>query len=147
MEQCLALFAPHLSVRIAEHEANCGEEVALARAIAPDDDIQARRKGLNDCLVFVTTSAGTISKAMRYLKPHATHQASLAHLLKPWMMICLINMVATEGDRVQMTVEIRVLFQSISPTPVNHLCISTVLVTVSHGADEYSIGLAGARGA
>lgn len=39
MKQGLALLAPHLSVCIAEDEADGGEEVGFAGTIATDDDI------------------------------------------------------------------------------------------------------------
>ena len=36
VEQLLALLSAQIGERVAEHEADGGEEVALARAIAPD---------------------------------------------------------------------------------------------------------------
>lgn len=53
MKESLSLFATHLCVRITEHEANRGEEVALPRAIAANDDIVFGREGLDDGLIFV----------------------------------------------------------------------------------------------
>jgi hypothetical protein len=53
MEKCLPLFTVHVVVVVAEHEAHGGEEVALARAIASDDDVTLWRKGLNLRLVLV----------------------------------------------------------------------------------------------
>ena len=54
MEESLSLFATHLSVGIAEDESNSGKEIALAGAVAPDDNIGARREGFDDGLVLVT---------------------------------------------------------------------------------------------
>ena len=53
MKQGLSLFATHLSVGIAQDEADGGEEVALARAIATDDDIAVGREGLDLHLILV----------------------------------------------------------------------------------------------
>ena len=57
MEKSAALFAPHLSIGIAEHEADSGEEVTLARAVAPNDYVVLWREGLNHCLVLVAVKA------------------------------------------------------------------------------------------
>ena len=53
MEECLPLFAAHVVVVVAEHEAHGREEVALARAIASDDDVTLWRKGLDLRLILV----------------------------------------------------------------------------------------------
>ena len=53
MEQSVPLFLAHLRVGIAENKLDRLEEIALARAIAPDNDIVLRREGFCDCLVFV----------------------------------------------------------------------------------------------
>ena len=58
-------FLPtHLGVRVAQYEANCGEEVALARPIPANDDIVFGRERLDDCLILVATSDGQ-KKSMR----------------------------------------------------------------------------------
>lgn len=57
MQQRLALLAAHVLVVVAEHEAHGGEEVALARAIAPDDDVALGREGLDLGLVLVALEA------------------------------------------------------------------------------------------
>lgn len=61
MQQRLPLLAAHVVVIVAEHEAHRREEVALARPIAPDDDITPGREGLDLRLVLVT--AGSPSAA------------------------------------------------------------------------------------
>jgi hypothetical protein len=53
MQERLSLFAAHLGVGIAEDEANGGKEVALAGAVATDNNIMLWREGLNHCLFFV----------------------------------------------------------------------------------------------
>lgn len=53
MQKCAPLFTAHLGVSVAEHEAYCRKEVTFPRAIAANDDIMLRRKGLNYCLVFI----------------------------------------------------------------------------------------------
>jgi hypothetical protein len=53
VEKGLPLLAAHVCVGIAEDESNGGEEVTLARTIAPDDDIGPGREGLDDGLILV----------------------------------------------------------------------------------------------
>lgn len=53
MQESLPLFACHLGVCIAEDEADCGEEVTLAGAIASNNDIRAGGEGLYDGLILV----------------------------------------------------------------------------------------------
>jgi hypothetical protein len=57
MEECLALLATKKVVVVAQHEAHGGEEVALARAIATDNDIAVGREGLYLHLVLVALEA------------------------------------------------------------------------------------------
>jgi hypothetical protein len=57
VQQGLALLAAHVFVVVAEHEAHGGEKVALARAIATDDNVALCRKGLDLGLVFVALEA------------------------------------------------------------------------------------------
>jgi len=69
-------------VVIAQDEAHGGEEVALARPIATDDNVALGRKGLNLRLVLVATFAlatGFIS-----------YRPTPSYLLKPWIVICLM---------------------------------------------------------
>ncbi len=40
MNEGLSFLATHLRIGIAEHESNRGEEIALSRPIASDDDIE-----------------------------------------------------------------------------------------------------------
>lgn len=56
MEKGASLFASHLSVGIAEDEANGGEEVTFSRAIAPNNHIMFRREGLDHSLVLVAVT-------------------------------------------------------------------------------------------
>ena len=53
MKKCTALLSPHLSVCIAKYKPDGGKEVALSRAIAPNNDIVLRRERLNDSLFLV----------------------------------------------------------------------------------------------
>ena len=89
MKQRLALFPAHLSICIAEDETNSGEEVGLSGTIATDDDIALGREGLDDCLLLVTLRLSGILTG--------TFLASMAYLLKPWMIICLICILAVRG--------------------------------------------------
>ena len=54
MQQCLTLLPAHMSICVAEDEADRGEEVALAGTLASNDNIMFWRKWLNDSLIFVT---------------------------------------------------------------------------------------------
>lgn len=91
MEEGLPLFAAHLGIGIAEDEADRGEEVALARAISADNDIGARREGFENGLVLVAALM-----LARY-RAGAERSREVAHLLKPWMIICLIYIAATNA--------------------------------------------------
>ena len=53
MQKGLTLLSSEVSIGIAEDKSNCGEEVTLARTVAPDDDIVFRRKWLDNGLVLV----------------------------------------------------------------------------------------------
>lgn len=53
MEESAPLFAPHLCISIAEYETDGGEEIALPRAIAANDNVVFRRERLDDCLILV----------------------------------------------------------------------------------------------
>jgi hypothetical protein len=53
----LTLLSAHMSVGIAEDEANGREEITLPRPIAADDDIMLGREWLDDRLVFVAVIA------------------------------------------------------------------------------------------
>ena len=53
MEEGTSLLATHLCVRITEHKSDCGEEIALPRAVAPHDDIVLWRKGFDHRLLLV----------------------------------------------------------------------------------------------
>ena len=53
MEKSLALLAAEVEGFIAQDEAHGGEEVALARAIAANDDVTFGREGLDLHLVLV----------------------------------------------------------------------------------------------
>lgn len=53
MKKRLPLFPSHLGVGITEDELYCFEEIALSRAIAPDNDIMLRREGFGDGLILV----------------------------------------------------------------------------------------------
>jgi hypothetical protein len=53
VEKRLALFATHLRVGIAEDETDGGEEIALSRTIATNDDVRTGGEGLDDGLVLV----------------------------------------------------------------------------------------------
>lgn len=53
MKKSLTLLSAQVCVRIAENEANCGEEVTFAGTIAADNDIVLGRKGLDDGLILV----------------------------------------------------------------------------------------------
>jgi hypothetical protein len=57
VQKSLSLLATHLSVGIAQNESDGGEEVALARTIATDDNIVLRREGFDDGLVLVAARA------------------------------------------------------------------------------------------
>ena len=57
MQERLALFSAHLGVGIAEHEADRSEEVALAGAITPHNNVVSWGKGLDHGLFFVATLA------------------------------------------------------------------------------------------
>lgn len=54
MKQSLTLLTSHLSICIAQDEADGGEEVGLSGSIATDDDIALWRERLDDCLLLVT---------------------------------------------------------------------------------------------
>jgi hypothetical protein len=56
VQERLTLLAAHLGIGIAKNESNSGEEVALARAIASNNNVSARRKGLNNGLVLVAAA-------------------------------------------------------------------------------------------
>lgn len=90
MKQGLSLFPAHLRVGIAEHESNCGEEVTLAGAISPDDDIMLWRKGFDHRLLAI--AAFEVSTFVNDLL-----NCQKADLLKPWIMICLICISATRN--------------------------------------------------
>ena len=53
MQESLAFLSAEMSVGIAEDEADGGEEIALARSVAADDNVRPRREGLDDGLVLV----------------------------------------------------------------------------------------------
>ena len=53
MKKCLSLFSSHLSVCIAEDELYGFEEIALSRAVAPNNDIMLWRERFGNCLVLV----------------------------------------------------------------------------------------------
>lgn len=93
MKKSLSLFATHLCVCIAQDESDGGEEVALSGAIATDYDIVLGRERLNDGLVLVAVGASCQKRNPR----HANHGQT--YLLKPWIMICLICMVAAHTMR------------------------------------------------
>ena len=57
MKKSIALFATHLCVSIAENKSDSGEEVALPRAVAPNDDIVLWRERINRSLIFVALEA------------------------------------------------------------------------------------------
>jgi len=88
VKKSLSLFATHLRVCIAQDESDGGEEVALAGTIATDNDIMLGRERLNDGLVLVAVGASCQKVLLRDKRDDQTY------LLKPWMMICLICMVA-----------------------------------------------------
>lgn len=98
MEKTLALFTAHLRVCIAEDEANRREEVTLSRSITADNDVRLGGKGLNDRLVLVATA---LSQHMHHHHDVSLGGAAIPHLLKPWMMICLIYMVGCAGAAAQ----------------------------------------------
>lgn len=100
MEQRLPLFTAHLRVRVREHEADRGEKVGLAGAVAANDYIVFGREGLDDGLFFVS---GTGREGTRriYELGFSLHfsifqffnflgDALGTHDLNPWMIICLI---------------------------------------------------------
>lgn len=80
-----------MSVGIAKNKPNGGKEVTLARPIAPNDHIVFWRERLDNGLVLVAAVKTEISRVFgrRISEPSSRH----THLLKPWMIICLINMV------------------------------------------------------
>lgn len=53
MDKCLSLLPTHLRIGIAEDEPDGGEEVALARSIAPNYNVEFGRKWVDDGLIFV----------------------------------------------------------------------------------------------
>lgn len=57
MKKRLPLFSSHLSVCITKDELYSLEEIALSRAIAPNNDIVFRRERFSDSLIFVTACA------------------------------------------------------------------------------------------
>jgi len=56
----LALLATQVDVGIAKDEADSGEEVALSGSIAPNNDISPWGEGLNDGLILVAKSKGSV---------------------------------------------------------------------------------------
>jgi hypothetical protein len=66
VEEALSLLATHLSVGIAEDEADGSEEVTLSRAIATDNDVCLGGEGLNDDLFLVAVRG--VSDEMRARK-------------------------------------------------------------------------------
>jgi hypothetical protein len=80
VEKAYPFLAAESVLFIAQDETQGAEEVALARAIAADDDIALRREGLDLRLVFV---AGALLSA----GCDAMHNKT--YLLKPWIVICL----------------------------------------------------------
>ena len=89
MKQCLPFFATHLCISITEDKSDGCEEVALSRAIVANDDIVLRGKGLDHRLLLIAKPY--VSKRYRILVP-------ATNLLKPWMMICLINIAVVAGS-------------------------------------------------
>jgi hypothetical protein len=91
MQESLTLLAAHLSVGIAQNESNSGEEVTLARTITTNDNIVLWREGLDDGLVFVAARASCQKRSWLEMGVKSTH------LLKPWIMICLICIVTNQA--------------------------------------------------
>lgn len=60
MEEGLALLAAQVDVGIAKDETDSGEEIALSGAIASDNNIGPWGEGLNDGLVLVAKSKGSV---------------------------------------------------------------------------------------
>lgn len=104
MEESLALFATHLGIGIAEDEADGGEEVTLARTISADNNIGARRERLENGLVLIAALVLARARAQDGAK---RGMARVAHLLKPWMIICLIY-IATTGAASRRQVQRRI---------------------------------------
>ena len=57
MEESLSFFTAHLSVGIAKNKPNGSKEIALARAIAANDNVVFWRERLDDSLVFVAITS------------------------------------------------------------------------------------------
>ena len=53
MQQCLPFLSAHLCICIAENKADSGEEIALARAITPNDNVVLRGERFDDSLLLV----------------------------------------------------------------------------------------------
>jgi hypothetical protein len=83
----LSLFATHLSICIAEDESDGGKEVTLARTIATNDDICLRGEGFDNRLFLVATIPLALLPKVQYSP----------YLLKPWIMICLICILAHQA--------------------------------------------------
>lgn len=88
MKKTLSLFPTHTGVGIAQNESNRREKVTLAGSIAADDNIGLRGEGFHNGLVLVA--------AIRVSGGHGALECwrmTRTYLLKPWMMICLMNMM------------------------------------------------------
>ncbi len=56
MKQGLSFFLSHLSICVTEHETDGCEEIALAGAIATNNNIVLRGEGFDNGLIFVAAS-------------------------------------------------------------------------------------------
>lgn len=81
MKKRVALLSTHLGVCVTQHEANRGEEIALARAIVSDDDIMLRGERLDDSLLFVAMTEFSILLASLTSGGHQPFEALNNHLL------------------------------------------------------------------
>ena len=111
MEECASFLSPHLSVCIAKHETDGGKEVALSWAIASNDDIMLGRKWLDNSLILVAIKCE--------LNPAATCKEM--YLLNPWMIICLIYILADETRR-WIYYHLRLLFRT-PPQVLSHISL------------------------
>lgn len=86
MNESLPLLTPHLRISIAENESNGGEKVTLPGAIATNNYIELWGERVDNRLVLVTAKEVSGRQGTRKSNPC---------LLNPWMVICLICIVAT----------------------------------------------------
>ena len=98
MDEGLPLLASHLRIGVAENETNSGKEIALPRSIAADDNVEFGREGVDDGLIFVAGDRQDLSSGSLVIGGLGS-----PHLLKPWIVICLMCIVRALNIRSSIT--------------------------------------------